>query len=279
MKELIVDAGGTNFRALLETDGRETKRFHADYTQRGFLALLEEGVCQHGPDVVSISFAGQIEDGTIKSSPNIPIAPMNIARYFREKYDVELFIDNDLNCAALAESEYFGVDHTLVVYSGTGLGGAYVSGGKILRGAHNQALEIGHIPYKKTPLLCGCGKSDCIELFASGSGIAKRIKLLGLEDKNELENLIKSEDTRLREIYDDYIDAMGFALGSAITLLNPSLIVLGGGVYNANRERVHHALVESAKKYAMPVSIDSLRFESSRLADAGILGARLLKRL
>ena len=115
------------------------------------------------------------------------------------------------------------------------------------------ATEIGHIPYKKAPFLCGCGRNNCLELYASGSGIAKWMehkKLLCAASLHELER------TGEKEIVEMFHEALFSALGTTLTLFNPQVLVLGGGIIDAN-PYLENLILENIKNslHLMPVVI------------------------
>ena len=83
-----------------------------------------------------------------------------VKEYIKEKYQIPLEIDNDLNCAALAENEVDSSKMLAVLYIGTGFGSAFIQNGMLIKGAYNFSGEIGHTPFKTTPFLCGCGRRD-----------------------------------------------------------------------------------------------------------------------
>ncbi len=86
---------------------------------------------------------------------------------------MEFRIENDLNSAVLAERLYWKSDNIIAIYIGTGIGAGIISNGILIKGNLGFAGEIGHIPFKKAPFNCGCGKDNCIELFCSGGAILK----------------------------------------------------------------------------------------------------------
>ncbi len=269
--EAYFDIGGTNIRYILCDSGGNKEQFLLKSEGCDIVVLLKDLIKKKSLKRVGISFAGQVEEGVIKSSPNIDIESINLKKEIEDSSECLLEIDNDLNCAALAEAEFFGCDNILVIYSGTGLGGACISGGKLLRGSQNQALEIGHLPFRDTEYRCGCGRKNCVELFASGSGMRKRV---GVESKIDL--LLFKESRELNRIYSDYVEALSFAIGSAISLLNPSLVVLGGGVFMPNRDILCQKVRERVVEYAFPSSYKKEMIVSSEIDDAGIRGAMML---
>ena len=192
---LVVDAGGTYFRAEIYLRNILQKALHVSASEIGLSAWIESVLQENRRiKIICISYAGQVKDGVILASPNIKIDIYKIKSHFETKFGVKLFIENDLNCAVLAEAEYFQSSDICAVYVGTGLGLGVVSSSVLIRGSGSTATELGHIPYKKTPLKCGCSRDNCIELFASGLGIQKWKKYYNLSDELTLSELKNSQN-------------------------------------------------------------------------------------
>ncbi len=274
MSRLAIDAGGTWLRYEIVGDREECGRVSTHKTP---LWSFVSSLLKRFPDIdaVAISFAGQVHEGIVLSAPNIEIDEPEIENLVESTFGIPLRIENDLNCAALAESVYWNEKDLVALYSGTGLGCGIVTGGEILRGWRSLAGEIGHIPYKKTPLRCGCGKDNCIELYASGSGIEKWMDHFGCEGKPDLHGLAASEKEECRKIADEYLEAMLAASATAVTLFNPKILVLGGGVIGHNPEIVER-IEKDIARYALAESLKGLKIVRSRMKNASMQGAKLL---
>ena len=230
---LAIDAGGTNLRAALFQDEKQVDFFKEKSSKIPLVKFIEEILKKYKQiKSIDISYAGQVRDGCIIDSPNIKVDTPNISEYFRKKHNISLKIENDLTCAVIAEAKKLKSKNIAALYIGTGLGLGVIEDGKVLRGSTNMATEIGHIPYLKTPLKCGCGRDNCLEIFASGSGIKKWIEYYGLECEPTLEGLKQSEKSQ--EILQNFETALLYAVGTTITLFNPDTLVLGGGIIEAN---------------------------------------------
>ena len=275
MSRLAVDIGGTHLRYELIGESEEacgTVSSRETEPTRFIESLLER---YPDIDAVAISFAGQVNDGTIVAAPNIEVAVSEIQNHFESRYGIRLKIENDLNCAALAESVYWGDRELVALYSGTGLGSGIVEKGEICHGWRSLAGEIGHVPYREAPFSCGCGKNNCLELYASGSGIEKWMRHAGCPGDPALKRLYESSDPKCRKIAEYYIEALLHASATMVTLLNPKTLVLGGGVFQHNpfllpivRERI--------SSYALGASLEGLRIEATRIENASLEGAKLL---
>jgi len=230
---LVVDIGGTFFRYKFNAIYEKLNTKEIDIIEK-----LTQLIDKFNPEAVGISFAGQVNNGVILSAPNINIKTTDLKKIIK----IPFILENDMNCAVVAEREYFKSDNIIALYSGTGLGAGIIDNGKLIRGYKNLAGEIGHIPYKETPFICGCGKNDCLEFFASS-----KIEEVGT--------------------FNEYKEALSKAVGILAALFNPEIIVLGGGYY------LHHKF-EIDKKY-IP-NFDKVKLKITSLNDAPLMGAQIL---
>ena len=274
---LVVDAGGTYFRAEIYLRNILQKALHVSASEIGLSAWIESVLQENRRiKIICISYAGQVKDGVILASPNIKIDIYKIKSHFETKFGVKLFIENDLNCAVLAEAEYFQSSDICAVYVGTGLGLGVVSSSVLIRGSGSTATELGHIPYKKTPLKCGCSRDNCIELFASGLGIQKWKKYYNLSDELTLSELKNSQNRVQRDVYEEFIEALLFALGTVITLFNPKIVVFGGGVIAKNNE-LCEIISSKISGYALNEALKEIEIVNTKIQNASLAGAFLLK--
>ncbi len=269
MKKLYIDIGGSHLRSEVH-DSDTIIRETLSSTETGLLEYIDKMMAIHPQiDFIGIAYAGQVENGEILSAPNIHIDTYKIAAEVEKRYDIALGIDNDLNCAVRAEAAYWKSQSIAALYVGTGLGAALIDQGRIVRGSHNMAFEVGHIPYKSSPLVCGCGRNNCLELYASGSGIAKWLIHSGSTEAPVLASLNSS----LRE---EFEEALLHAAGVLVTLANPEILVLGGGVIEQN-PYLATLLREKLSYYALAPSVQNVRIEISALQNAPLEGAKLLE--
>lgn len=274
---LSIDAGGTNCRAEILDDDRVIQSLSIKTADIGLSRWIETILNEYVQiKNICIAYAGQVKDGVILSAPNINIDNHDIKNYFEKKFDVKLFIENDLDCAVLAEAAHFNSDDICALYVGTGLGLGVVSSSKLIIGHSGIATEIGHIPYKDAPFQCGCGKSNCLELFASGSGVMKFKKHNLVEDSLRLTDLRVSTNMNEKKIYDEFEKALLYGVGSVVTLFNPEILVLGGGIVAAD-EDILKIINAKIKDYAMPIALKKLKIVKTQMHNAPLKGALLLK--
>ena len=273
-----MDIGGTNIRCeIFDSDGKLTASEFMSTQSTGLIKAIEKIAEQYNVEKIGISYAGQVNDGVILAAPNIKVDEPNIQEYFLRKHNIELYIENDLKCAALAEYKYWACSTTMVAASiGTGFGSAIMDKGKLLRGWHNLAGEVGHIPYKYSEIPCGCGNHYCIEAFCSGSALSRWIEYYHLPIKEHtIENLRNLKRPEADRILENFHDAFLFAIGTIISLLNPEKIILGGGVIHKNPYLLH-LLKKNVHKYALSKSLEQVEILLSELKDAPLEGAKIL---
>jgi glucokinase len=264
------------FGKLLELQTQPTQSADLPSTLESLIASATK---RHKIEFIGVSFAGQISDSTIVAAPNIALGALknaDFSQWARSRFCLPASIDNDLKCALRAEAASRGFEgSTFALYIGTGIGGAFMQQSALLRGDRNLAGEIGHIPFEKTPFLCGCGGSDCLESSASGSGIAKWSEFYGLKER-ALSELNASNDPKAKEIVSRFYRGVDHAVKTIVALFNPSEIVLGGGIAMSEKEVLPRAQ-RAARDAFKPAAC--AKVELSALGDcANLLGASLLDR-
>jgi len=272
---LLIDIGGTYLRYEIRKGEKIVKKAKLKSSEIGLCKFIEIILVQENIKTIAISYAGQVRDGKILSSPHIKIDKHNIKEYIEQKYGVKLYIENDLNCSVLAEANYFKAENIANIAIGTGLGLGVISSKMLIKGSDGIATELGHIPYKESPFLCSCGKSNCLELFCSGSALKLWEEYYHFQSYFNLEELEKSNTKNAMKIYKQFKDALLFTCGVVVTLFNPKILVLGGGVIKSNPNFIN-LIQEELVNYAMPLSVKNLKITKSYLDDAPLEGAYLL---
>ena len=234
---------------------------------------------------VGVGAPGLIDhDGVLRFAPNIPgVVDLPLRARLEARLGVPVVIENDANAAAWAERERGAAqqaDECLVVTLGTGIGGGIISGGRLLRGAHGFAGEIGHMVVDPNGPDCPCGKKGCWERFASGSALGRMAREQGLGERGEdVTSAAANGDKRAQKLLADLAWWVALGLVNLTYLLDPSLIVLGGGLIEAGdvlldpaAQALHTLLAGSAHR-------PQVRLAAAHLGpEAGAVGAALLAR-
>jgi glucokinase len=190
-------------------------------------------------------------------------------------------VDNDANAHAFAEHRLGaarGARVSITVTLGTGVGGGIVVGDRLLRGAFGGAGELGHVAMGSGEWSCACGIERCAEPEMSASGIVRAGRAAGLDVTSGADVFAlaaRGEPTAIRLI-DRLGDRLGAAIAAAVGIVNPDVVVIGGGLAQAGEplfSRVRAAL----ERYALPSHRRGLRVVPAALGEqAGVIGAGLL---
>jgi glucokinase len=151
---------------------------------------------------------------------------------------VPVVLEHDVRAAGIAEhaiGQARGVAECLVLVIGTGIAGVCISGGAILRGGTDLAGEIGHIPVHPDGEACACGQRGCLEAYASAASIARRYRELSGSVSATARDIAarRDSDDVARQVWTDAVDALALALATYTMLLDPEIVVLGGGLGEA----------------------------------------------
>ena len=305
-----VDIGGTKVAAgLVDAKGdilslQRVPMVANMSAQEGLSAVLQAiaRVLPNGDEQVSgigICAPGPLDPqtGVILNPPNVPCwRNFPLAESVEKVYPVPVRVDNDANGAALAEAKWgAGRDYRSVFYTtiGTGIGTGIIFGGHIFHGRTGAAGEGGHVSIDYRGPLCGCGKPGCIEVLASGTAIAKRAReriaagckssMLALAggDLSAVTGEIIAKafatgDPLATNILTETAEMVALWLGNMIDLLDPDVIVIGGGAAALFRpffDRLRRRIPQlTLNPRASEVPIVSSRYG----ADSGIAGGAAL---
>jgi glucokinase len=307
-----IDLGGTKIAAgIVDDQGRVISRRKVPTgAERGYpavrddvvavvMALMEEsGLARDEVESVGIAAAGQIsrESDTIIFSPNLNWHDAPLRQDVEKGCAIPTIIENDVNAAAYGEWRFgLAMEPTDLVgiFIGTGVGGGLIFNKKIYRGFTGVGGEVGHMTVDPHGYWCNCGNRGCFEACCGGAHVVERVQVrLNEGYRGPLREIIGGDtralntshveqgwllgDELCRLVWGEMIECLGTALASLANLLNPEVIVLGGGVISGSRHLIDGA-VEVMKKRAMAASLKGLRVERARLGeDAAIIGAAFL---
>jgi glucokinase len=208
----------------------------------------------------------------------------DLAGSFRDRFGFPAVIENDANAAAWGEFRRGagrGARSLVMATVGTGIGGGAVIDGALLRGAGDAAMELGHSVFIAGGRACPCGLAGCLEAYAGGRTMAEewsRRRAPG-GAAAQLGDLLAAEragDPLAAEVLDEGARALGHGLVSALHLLNPGVLVIGGGIIAA-RPRHRELALESLRAHILPKALDGLATPAAALGnDAGVVGALLI---
>ncbi|WP_370249956.1 ROK family protein [Nocardioides sp.] len=305
-----VDIGGTKVLAgeiddagrLVRTASRPTPgaRVPLAEVEAALDAAVAEVAQGRTPAGVGVAVAGLVDpDGErVMFAPHLPWAGEPVRARLEERWGVPVAVDNDANCAARGEARFGaarGRSSALLVALGTGIGGAYVLDGRVLRGAGGMAGEFGHMSYSVGGRACPCGLRGCWEQYCSGRALvrAAREHLPAPEsllhrwtggrpsrlDGPMITDAAQRDDAVALAAYRDIGVALGRGVASLVAALDPEVVVIGGGVSVAGepllapaRQALATHLVGASHRTLPPLLPATLGNA------AGIVGAALLLR-
>ena len=240
MKLIGVDIGGTRTRIGAFDAGRFLARRAFPTQGMGEVvaeirALLSR-VGWEAPQAIGVGAPAPMDmrAGVILGCPNLPHwRRVEVVKALREEFGCPVYLANDATCAAIGELEFgHRAQNFVYVTWSTGIGGGIVTGGRVVWGATGQAGEVGHMVLRPDGPPCRCGKQGCLEAIASGTGIARAARELLGEELSAEDVIARARvgDRRAGEIVEAACRALGRGLAILWELLEPELLVVGGGL-------------------------------------------------
>jgi glucokinase len=306
---VAVDLGGTKIDfGLIAPDNTilARKRIAANTFDgvESVLSRMQEQIDllkEHLPNGQTISGVGMCAPGpldhitgTLKDPPNIGLQHVPIGPMLQEKLGVSVKLEHDAKAAALGEYHYGagrGHKHMVYIVAGTGVGGAMIDDGKLIRGVQNSAGEIGHISLDKNGMVCNCGSRGCVQTYIAGPYLVERYRGKRKEKREkrkdeaqpsltgeEIANLARQGDEAAREVLHEAGEALGLLVANLAVTLDIELYVLGGSV-----AKLGDLLLEPAREIAPKYMLSSLqsrvKIELAHLqGDEALLGCAYLVR-
>lgn len=298
-----IDIGGTTIKiGLFKVDGTLLEKWEVDtrkeengkYILDDITKEIKEKLKEksiHKNDVVGVGIGvpGPVRsDGTVLKCVNLGWGVFNVEETLSEMIDLPVKAGNDANVAALGEMWQGGgkgYKNVVMVTLGTGVGGGIIIDGNIISGTNGAGGEIGHIKVVKNETkTCGCGKTGCLEQYASATGIVKESeKLLSIDNSPSILREInkitaktifdaaKDGDKLANKLVKDLGEKLGIALASISCICDPEVFVIGGGVSKAGI-----ILIDVIQKYFIEKAFhacEGTKFELAKLGNnAGIYG-------
>ncbi|UZE93731.1 MAG: ROK family protein [Candidatus Pacearchaeota archaeon] len=296
---IALDVGGTKIAGALIQNNKIIKKIKfSTKAKKGkkfvikrifsIISLLLEGLNKKNILGTALGMPGPLdsEKGIVFQPPNLPgWKNVPIKRIIEKKFKLKTRIENDTNCAALAESHFFHCENLICLSLGTGVGSGIIIDGKIYHG-QGTAGELGHMAIDLNGPKCHCGNHGCLEEFVSARGIARVAKeesfKFSLEPQKLQYQLIKLQQQAKKgnkksiALYSEVGKYLGVGLANIINIFNPEMIVINGGISKAGNLLLKPAIKEM-KKRSFKVSQKGVKIVISKLQEnAGLLGAASL---
>ncbi|NLU74167.1 ROK family protein [Streptomyces sp. HNM0575] len=298
---IALDVGGTGIKAALVGGGgdgellyearRETRREHGpEAVVDGILDFAAE-LHAHGserfgagPSAAGVAVPGVLDEsaGTAVYSANLGWRDVPLRALLAERLGVPVALGHDVRTGGLAEGRIGageGVDRFFFIALGTGIAGAAGTDGRVDPGAHGGAGEIGHIVVRPDGPRCGCGQHGCLEALASAAAVGRAWAAASGDASAtaaDAARAVEAGDERAITIWRDSVDALAAGLVTAVTLLDPRTVIIGGGLAEAGdilfvplREAVRARVTFQQLPTIVPAALGDA---------AGCLGAGLLAR-
>ena len=290
---LVDEAGNIIFTTIVKTDSMEGFEKTVERLSKILLEQVKGSNINFEADVkgIGIGVPGPIVNARIvKFWANFPWPKeSDLAGEFEKHLNKQVKVDNDVNVITLGEmwkGAAQGYKNVLGLAIGTG-----IADGKLVSGKNGAGGEVGHIKVAKNGKLCGCGQEGCWEAYASATGLIREAQSrLAVNKTNKLYERVKGREIEAKDIFDvakegdefalklvDYeADYIALGIGNLLNVLDPEIIVVGGGVALAG-DILFNAINEKLKQYALPSTLENLKIVQAQLGnDAGILGAAYL---
>ena len=312
---VAVDLGGTKYiAAVIGPDGKLLSRVYrptlshegpARITGR-LVASINEAAEQAGLKLrqaaaIGMAAAGiiDINKGLITEAPNLPRwHNIHFRDLLRDELKIPVFMLNDASASALGEQRMGagrGLDNIIYMTVSTGIGGGIIVKGELYNGTDGSAAEVGHMIIEADGPLCHCGHNGCLEAMASGTAIARMAKeRLSQGRESILSRIVKKSDGDITaedvaaafdkgdalaiEVINMAARYLGIGMANLVNILNPQMIVVGGGVSAMGEKLLRPARI-SMRRHAFKLPAGTVRIVKTALgADSGLIGAAIYAR-
>jgi glucokinase len=263
------------------------------------VAAVEEAREAAGGEVRAVGFGvPSLVDprtGVANTTVHLPLRDVPLRDVMAERLGVPVAVDNDANAAMVAEHRHgaaAGTSCAALLTLGTGIGGGIVVDGDVVRGAHGGAGEWGHMVIDADGPLCTCGNRGCLEMLVSGTALGRAARRAAEELPDsafgraaaagrEITGMLATElahdgDAVARDVVASMGHYLGVGIGNVVNILNPEVVVVGGGVIAAGELLLEPARAVVSERALAP-SREQVRILPTRFGDAsGMIGAAVL---
>lgn len=309
-----IDLGGTNIAVGLVDDGgkiiykdslptgreRHYSQIIKDMAELSLKVIVDSGNRLDDVKAIGIGSPGtpDKENGVLVYTNNLDFNYVPMREEMQKHIKLPVFLDNDANCAALAEAvtgAAKGTKHSITITLGTGVGSGIVIDGKIYSGFNDSGAELGHTVICIDGEQCTCGRKGCWEAYASATALIRQTKeavrtnpdsLINKMIEGNTENVsgktafeaARQGDEAGKMVVENYIKYIAEGLVNTINIFQPNVVVIGGGICKEG-DYLLNPLREFIKKNVYCKQVEQTRIETAVLGnDAGIIGAAMLGR-
>ena len=300
------DVGGTNIMVGLVDDEHRVVDRRKRPTPDGARAVIDTIVgmvldLDERPAALGAGVPGIVHEGRVLALPNLAgwSPELSVVDGLASRLEMPVAVENDAQVGVLGEwvaGAAVGVDDVLGIWMGTGVGAGLVLGGRPFSGAHGTAGEFGHVVAHPDGALCGCGRRGCVEAYAGRRMMAAAVRRLvdaGREtvlfdimaDKGRhrptsavWRDALEAGDEVATEVFDAGLDAVAIGLASTVNLLDPSMVVIGGGLGEKLGQPLADRIAELAAPRILHADADRPVVVAELGDDSGVVGAALVGR-
>ena len=234
---------------------------------------------------IGMCFPGTVTDTVVVKAENLGIENLKIVEELKKDFNIPIKLENDAKVAAFAEKEYGslnGYSDSLFLIVGTGVGGAAIMDGKLLKPKRYPGFEFGHMVIKENGIKCNCGRKGCFECYSSMKRLKERISKefnLNTIDGKEIKKFMleNKENKILDDMIDTYIKDLGLGIANLINIFEPEAISIGGSFVFYKEILLEKLEKELATKKELYNKEEIPKILLADLKnDAGIIGAAML---
>ena len=307
-----IDLGGTNIKAgIVDGEGkllnklsiktraeRSMEEIIHDMGQLAVDAIKDAGFEVKDIECIGIGSPGTPDNdaGLLVYSSNLPFNKAPMRKLIREVVDLPVYIDNDANCAGMAEAVAGagkGAKDSVTITLGTGVGAGVIINGRIFSGFNQAGSEFGHTVLVSGGVQCGCGRKGCFEQYASASALARMTREAAEANPDSLLNKVKEDfgewnaqiafvamkqgDKVAEQVIDSYTDYLADGLANAINTFMPEVLIVGGGVCNEGDPLLIPMREKTMSRPYFGPGVPKTRIALAQMGnDAGIVGAAMM---
>ena len=304
--KMLAGVVGPEHQVLSKTKRKSQTQAGPEAVYADIVSTVKDTLAQAGKTTKDIGSMGMSvpgilnrKKGTVVRSPNMGFYDFPLVDRLRAEFGFPIFLENDVNAGVWGEymaGAAQGYQHVLGVFPGTGIGGGLILNGMLYAGAGGNAGEIGHMILQVEGPLCGCGNRGCVEALASRTAMGKEAAglvangtLSGVYAENgaDLKAIsskffaqgLKEGNPHIVEIIDRAADMLGTHIGGCLNLLNPELVLIGGGLVEKLGDYYLKRVEKAMRASAWEFVADDAVVKAAVLGDeAGLIGAAALAR-
>ncbi|MCM8900746.1 ROK family glucokinase [Caldicoprobacter algeriensis] len=311
-----IDLGGTNIAVgLVDEEGkiihkdsvptlneREYPEIIKDMAMLSLKVVKDSGVSLKEVKAIGIGSPGtpNNEEGILVYTNNLKFRNVPMRAEMQKYIDLPVYLDNDANVAALAESvagACKGAKHSVTITLGTGVGTGVVIDGKVYSGFNNAAAEMGHMVIVVDGEQCTCGRKGCWEAYASATALIRETKKAAVANPDSLINkLVDGDLSKINaktpfdaarqgdkvglQIVEEYMKYLAEGLANVINIFQPEIIAIGGGISKEGEYLLAPLRKLVSEKVYTVEGVPQTRIVAAQLGnDAGIVGAAMLGKM